>query len=100
MYPVHPYRLATVMRPGPWRDTAIRTIEGSCGKPTCIDYGIGWQQGVMNVALLGLAQQAAAAVSARAATPTGGGVRFPAYVASFFFLADSQVFELISLHRL
>lgn len=54
----------------------------------------------MNVALLGLTQQAAAAVSARAATPTGGGVRFPAYAASFFFLSYSHVFELISLHRL
>lgn len=82
MYPVHPYRLATVLKGGTLHDTAVRTIESACGAPTCISYGTGWQQGVMNVALLGLAPQAMAAVTDRASTTPDSGVRFPAFLPS------------------
>jgi hypothetical protein len=73
LYAVHPYRLATVMRGGPLLQVGINTVGP---RPS---YGNGWQQGVMQVALLGLADQAAEAVVARAST-LNGQMRFPTYL--------------------
>lgn len=54
MYPVHPYRLATVMDGGPWL-----TVGRATAANTQYSLGNGWQQGVMNMALLGLSDLAA-----------------------------------------
>eukprot|EP00036_Acanthoecidae_sp_10tr_P015179 CAMPEP_0206287244 /NCGR_PEP_ID=MMETSP0106_2-20121207/1009_1 /ASSEMBLY_ACC=CAM_ASM_000206 /TAXON_ID=81532 /ORGANISM="Acanthoeca-like sp., Strain 10tr" /LENGTH=932 /DNA_ID=CAMNT_0053717777 /DNA_START=54 /DNA_END=2849 /DNA_ORIENTATION=- len=80
MYAVHPYRLATAMTGGSMRQVGVDTITGQCPQPPCApSYGTGWQQGVMNVALLGMASDAAAAVLERAATSSGA-MRFPGYL--------------------
>ena len=80
MYPIHPYRLSTVMVGGQMLEAGKRTI-GALKTPPKVSIGHGWYQGVMNVALLGLRELAAAAVLGHAATPTGD-MRFPAYLPS------------------
>ena len=77
MYPVHPYRLATVMNGGILLQIGRQTMI-SAGKS---NFGRGWQQGVMNVALLGWGEMAAEAVLQRALTQSGD-MRFPAYLPS------------------
>lgn len=76
MYAVHPYRLATVVTGGHnlavGRHTMAKTKDS---------IGDGWKQGVMNAALLGLSDVAAAAVLNHALTPNGK-MRFPAYLPS------------------
>lgn len=80
MYPVHPYRLATVVSGGRLLKTGRDTIGfNQTGKS--VKFGFGWKQGIMNVALLGLSSLAASAVSERASTPSGA-MRFPAYLPS------------------
>ena len=77
MYPVHPYRLATVMNGGELLNIGRQTMI-STGKS---NFGHGWQQGVMNVALLGWGEMAAEAVLQRALTQSGA-MRFPTYLPS------------------
>lgn len=75
MYAVHPYRLSSVMRDGPLLNVGIATIGPNP------DFGTGWKQGVMHVALLGKADKAAEAVIQRAST-LNAEMRFPAYLPS------------------
>lgn len=81
MYPVHPYRLATVMGDAALLDIGRRTIGYNSTHPaeSKIDIGFGWKQGVLNVALLGLRSEAMRAVLGHAKTPPGA-MRFPAYL--------------------
>jgi len=76
MYAVHPYRLATVCNGGVDLDIGRRTMAETKDK-----IGDGWYQGVMNAALLGLRDVAAAAVLKHASTPNVA-MRFPAYLPS------------------
>ena len=78
MYPIHPYRLSSVVEGGQLLEIGKETI-GANKKPPTVSIGDGWKQGVMNVALLGLRDLAAAAVLGHASTPTGA-MRFPAYL--------------------
>lgn len=75
LYAVHPYRLSSVMRGGPLYNVGIATIGSNP------DFGIGWKQGVMQVALLGNADEAAEAVIQRAST-LNDEMRFPSYLPS------------------
>ena len=79
LYPVHPYRLATVMTGGELLAVGQNTVcyNASAERQPAVGFGTGWQQGVMNVALLGLRDLAAEAVYERAATSSGD-MRFPA----------------------
>jgi hypothetical protein len=76
MYVVHPYRLATVCNGGVDLEIGRRTMAKTNDK-----VGDGWYQGVMNAALLGLRDVAAAAVLNHAAT-SHEAMRFPAYLPS------------------
>ena len=83
MYPVHPYRLATVMGNSSLLQIGRNTIGYNASHPSnsTIASGHGWQQEVMNVALLGLRSEAMAAVLDHAKT-TPAQMRFPAYLPS------------------
>ena len=74
LYAVHPYRLATVVTGGVNLQIGRQTMATTKNR-----IGKGWNQGVMNAALLGLREVAAAAVLSHASTPNGA-MRFPAYL--------------------
>ena len=79
-YASHPYRLATVLKGGARLAQGLKTI-GFNVTGRKVEFGDGWRQGVMNVALLGLSDLAAAAVATRATTSSGA-MRFPSYLPS------------------
>lgn len=83
MYPVHPYRLATVIGDPSLLQIGRNTIGYNASHPSssAISIGDGWQQGVMNVALLGLRSEAMAAVTNHATTAPSQ-MRFPTYLPS------------------
>ena len=83
MYPVHPYRLAAVMGNSSLLKIGRNTIGYNASHPShsAIASGQGWQQEVMNVALLGLRSEAMAAVLAHAKTMNAQ-MRFPTYLPS------------------
>ena len=74
-----PCRLATVTTGGELLAVGQNTVcyNASAERQPAVGFGTGWQQGVMNVALLGLRDLAAEAVYERAATSSGD-MRFPA----------------------
>ena len=88
LYAVHPYRLSSVMHGGPLLQVGINTV----GKTP--SYGNGWQQGVMQVALLGMGELAADAVLARAST-LNADMRFPAYLPDMQDFRPNEVRKLL-----
>lgn len=76
LYPVHPYRLYTVAK-SPAVDLSP-ALAAFAKKRFTSDSG--WNQNAMDAALLGLASQAQAYVTARANTAPASGYRFPAFM--------------------
>eukprot|EP00047_Mylnosiga_fluctuans_P009520 m.263358 g.263358 ORF g.263358 m.263358 type:complete len:1042 (+) comp26666_c0_seq1:28-3153(+) len=82
LYCVHPYRLVTVGRnltQGVRLDQAIKAFaaDGNAHSNT------GWNQGIMNAALLGMTDTAATMLKQRAATGPAPGYRFPGFMPHF-----------------
>ena len=76
------------MHGGPLLQVGINTV----GKTP--SYGNGWQQGVMQVALLGMGELAADAVLARAST-LNADMRFPAYLPDMQDFRPNEVRKLL-----